>query len=163
MGMALRIAIVACLKYHVYSYKGKLYRQGRKGVIGLDLERCICNKFIYIGEWLKDLVIKLKKIQDNSDIEKLKLELKKKGIYVDDHFGIHSATPMGAKYNKRLKKVEIKEDQLKIDAELEDDKRTANLILDIANTLDSYIQMKAEVSSDHPELGNCLPILDTQV
>ena len=39
----------------------------------------------------------------------------------------------------------------------------ANLIVDIANTLDPYIQMKAEVPSDHPELGNCLPILDTQV
>ena len=49
------------------------------------------------------------------------------------------------------------------DEDMEDDKRTANLIIDIANSIDPHIQMKAEVPSDHPELNNHLPILDTQV
>ena len=43
------------------------------------------------------------------------------------------------------------------------DRRTADIITEIANTIDPSIVMVSEVPSDHPELGNCLPVLDTQV
>ena len=44
-----------------------------------------------------------------------------------------------------------------------EDRRTANMITAIANTIDPSIVMSSEVPSDHPELGNRLPVLDTQV
>ena len=101
VGVALKITIIACLKNHAYNFKGSIFKQGKKEVIGLDLERCICN--IFIGEWCKDLIKLLEKIEENSKIEGLDLKLKKTGIYVDDHYGIHRATPKGGKFNRRQK------------------------------------------------------------
>ena len=46
--MAIRKATEARLKGHDYSYDGKIHGQENKGVIGPDLQRCICN--IYITE-----------------------------------------------------------------------------------------------------------------
>ena len=72
-------------------------------------------------------------------------------------------TPSGAVSDKKEKKIVISQDQLRNEEEKLEDRRTADMITAIANTIDPSIVMSSEVPSDHPELGNRLPVLDTQV
>ena len=57
--------------------------------------------------------------------------------------------------------MEINNEQLVKDEKLEKDRRTANLIVEIANTIDPSIQVVASVPSDFP--NKKLPLLNSQV
>ena len=72
-------------------------------------------------------------------------------------------TPSGAVSDKKEKKIVISQDQLRNEEEKLEDRRTADMITAIANTIDPSIVMSSEVPSDHPELGNRLPMLHTTV
>ena len=58
-------------------------------------------------------------------------------------------------------KIVIDEDQKNIDENLQKDRRTANLMVQIANTVDKSIVMEASVPSDFD--NNKLPLLNSQV
>ena len=60
-------------------------------------------------------------------------------IYVDDQSSIQHATPICAVFDKKKKRILNKEEQIKIDENLEADRRTANLMTEIANTIDASI------------------------
>ena len=148
------------MKNHVYQYNNKFYQQGKKGIIGLDLMRSLAT--IYMIDWSTKFKKRLKEIEDKSDVS-LKLNLKPEmySVYVDDQSGIQEITPVGASFNKRTKKITITEKQKEIDKNLKSDRRTANLITDIANTIDPSIVMTSSVPSDFPE--GKMPLLDCQV
>ena len=64
-------------------------------------------------------------------------------------------------YDPKAKKITIKEDQIKKDKELKADRRTAYLMVQIANSIDPSIVMEASVPSDFVE--NKLPLLNCKI
>ena len=74
---------------------------------------------------------------------------------------LQKPTPVGAKYDHKNKKIIIDEEQVKKDENIKADRRTANLMTIIANTIDNSIVMEAAVPSDFP--NNKMPLLNSQV
>ena len=117
---------------------------------------------LYMIDWTGKLKEKLKLVQENSDKAlKLDLNLEAYSIYVDDESSVQKPTPQGATYNQQENKIEIKHEQMLKDENIEKDRRTANLIVDIANSIDPSIQVVASVPSDFP--NKKLPLLNSQV
>ena len=54
-------------------------------------------------------------IQEKSVGVKINLETELYKMYVDDQSGLQEATPLGATYNKKTKKISISEKQKKLD------------------------------------------------
>ena len=71
--------------------------------------------------------------------------------------------PLGAELNLLEKKITINKEKIKNDEKIPGDKRTFELLKDIANSIDKDLQVTIEVPSDHPQLGNRLPFLDTMI
>ena len=75
------------------------------------------------------------------------------------------AVPYGSTYDKVNKKVyvdknvKLKDTNLNLPA----DKKAFNLLTDIVNTINTELQMKNEVGSDHPDFGYAVPFLDTAI
>ena len=112
--------------------------------------------------WTAKFVERLKKIQENSNKDlNLKLILEAYSIYVDDQSSVQKPTPIGAKYVPEEQKIVIDEEQIEKDTGLEKDKRTANLMTQIANSIDPSIKMEASVPSDFE--NKKLPLLNCQV
>ena len=99
---------------------------------------------------------------ENSDKDLgLKLILECFKVYVDDQSSIQDATPLGAIYDNNENKIVINEEQSVIDKNVHADRRTANLLVSIANSLDPSIVMEASVPSDFQ--NKKLPLLNCQV
>ena len=58
---------------------------------------------------------------------------------MDDENSIHKMTPSGAVSDKKEKKIVISQDQLRNEEEKLEDRRTADMITAIANTIDPSI------------------------
>ena len=113
-------------------------------------------------DWTEKFKEKLKQIQKNSNTDlNLKLILEAYSIYVDDQSSLQKPTPVGAKYDQKENRIIIDEEQVNIDQNLEKDRRTTNLMVNIANSIDPSIQMEASVPSDFP--NKKLPLLNSQV
>ena len=157
-------AVKKLLENQCYEIDDKIYQIIRKGSIGYDLQRCICN--IVMEEHGLEVIDLLKEIKQNTDPE-LEIDLLSDlyFTYVDDIFTKLKAVPNGVTYDKVNKKVyinknvKLRDDNLK----LPEDKKAFNLLTDIVNTLNPELQMKNEVGSDHPELGYAVPFLDTSI
>ena len=106
IGLAIKAAIKATLKNHVYTINGKIHQQGRKGIIGLDLMRALGK--LYMIDWTQKFKAKLKLIQEKSEDITINLEPELYKIFVDDQSSIQEATPVGATYNKKTKKINLK-------------------------------------------------------
>ena len=158
--MAVKAAIKATMKNHTYEYKNRIYQQSRKGIIGIDLMRALAK--LYMIDWSSKFKKRLKEIEENSNAElKLNLRLEAYKIYVDDESNLQKATPKGATFNPRKREIIITEEQLEKDREVKSDRRTANLMTKIANSIDPSIVMEASVPSDFIE--NKLPLLNCKV
>ena len=82
-------------------------------------------------------------------------------IYVDDQSSLQEVTPKGATFDPINQNIKITEEQLKKDENLNADRRTANLMTEIANSIDPSIVMEAAVPSDFEE--GKLPLLNCKV
>ena len=124
--------------------------------MGLDLMRALAK--IFMIDWTNKFKEKLKIIQENSQKElKLNLSLEAFSIYVDDESNVQTPTPIGAKFDAKEMKIVIDEDLKNIDKNLQKDRRTANLMVQIANTVDKSIVMEADFKNGK------LPLLNSQV
>ena len=159
LGLALKIAIMATMKNHVYMFNNKFYQQGRKAIIGLDLMRALAK--LYMIDWSMKFMKRLKEVEEKSSDLKLNLKPELYKVFVDDQSSLQEATPMGATYNKKTKRITITEKQKELDKDLKADRRTANLLTEIANTIDPSILMESVVPSDS-ESGK-MPLLDCQI
>ena len=160
IGLAVKAAIKAIMKNHTLKNNGKNLQQSKKGIMGLDLIRALAK--LYMIDWTEKFIQRLKTIQENSSEDlNLRLILEAYSIYVDDQSSLQKPTPVGAKYDHKNMKIVIDDTQVKNDSGIEKDKRTANLMVDIANHIDPSIKMEASVPSDFP--NNKLPLLNSQV
>ena len=80
---------------------------------------------------------------------------------MDDQSSVQKPTPVGAKYIQNENKIVIDKEQEQKDKQLKNDRRTANLMVEIANSIDPSIKMEASVPSDFP--NEKLPLLNSQV
>ena len=160
IGMTIKAAIKATMKNHTYKFKNKILQQSRKGIMGIDLMRALAK--LYMIDWTAKFKDRLAEIQENSSEDlKLNLNLEAYKIYVDDQSSLQEATPKGATYDPKKKVIIITEEQFDKDKELKADRRTANLMTKIANSIDPSIVMEAAVPSDFPEKK--LPLLNCKV
>ena len=85
------------------------------------------------------------------------------GIYVDDTLNINKVLPKGSRFCSEKKKiifdVEVKNKDEKNDKT--DERRTMDILVEVANSIDKDIVMSGDVPSDF-ENGK-LPFLDTQM
>ena len=117
---------------------------------------------LYMIDWTGKFKERLKEIQKNSHQDlNLRLVLEAFTFYVDDQSSLQKPTPAGAKYDHENMKIVIDKEQLEKDSQIKEDRRTANLMQDIANHIDPSIKMEASVPSDFP--NNKLPLLNSQV
>ena len=143
-----------------FQSNNKNLQQTKKGIIGLDLMRALAK--LYMIDWTAKFKEKLIQIQKNSDTDlNLKLILEAYSIYVDDQSSIQKPTPIGAKFDPKENKIVINKEQAEKDQHMKNDRRTANVMVDIANSIDPSIKMEASVPSDFS--NNKMPLLNSQV
>ena len=116
-----------------------------------------------MDDWSDKLKEKLEQVMIKTEMDDLNLEPDINKVYVDDNTTVCEETPVGAVYNKRSRKVVHSEKQAEKDRKIGADERTAELVTNIANTIDPSIVMKWDAGSKHEELGFKLPVLDTAV
>ena len=129
-----------------------------KGVIGLDLQRSVAR--VYLVNWAIKFVDICNEITKNSAAN-ININPDFFNIYVDDSLGAFRPVPKGAKFIQERQCIETFE----VENEIEDepDRRTFDILVKIANTIDSDIQMTSEVPSDYKDTTGKMPFLDTQL
>ena len=133
------------MENHYYTIIKKIFRQSDGLPIGLDMS--VEAASIYMLLWDEEFLTKLKYLGISTALYKR---------YVDDILMILRCINRGWKYDKLQKKMIFLEDPS--DQLIEDDAYTFGVLLDIANDLDSDIQMTCEVPSMHTD--GRLPVLD---
>ena len=98
---------------------------------------------------------------DGKFLEKVKaagIEIEMYGRYIDDTNIVSEVVKPGWRFCKEMELVVFKEEWLEEDRNTEDDRRTALVIRDIANTIHPMIQMEEDFPSNYRD--GKLPILD---
>ena len=154
ISLALKKGIQATMKNHLYMLDGKVYHQSEGGPIGLQLTGAIARTFMLW--WDKKLMEKLREAT-----KKIRWECHMYLRYVDDGNIVCTPFPPGSKIEGDSIVVEGCDD---ISAESRDrpaDKRTAEIVKTIANTLCEFIQVEIDYPSAHEAIR--MPILDLEV
>ena len=154
LALAVTEGIRACLEGHVYKVGDRIFLQKGGGPIGLELTGAVSRAFM--ARWDK---LYLKRVKDAG----IKMHMYER--YVDDSNQVATVPPKGAKYDKRKKKVIVKEiekeDVEAVDSAKEKEERLTSILKEIANDVMPCIEMEA----DWPEKNSDkkLPILDMKV
>ena len=80
-------------------------------------------------------------------------------IFVDDKNGLFQSLPPGTEYKNG--KLVYNEDKAESDKVIPNDKITMDVVREVANNIESMIQMTSDVSSNYPD--NKVPMLDVKV
>ena len=151
LGKVLELAIVKVFGSNVYKFAGKIYLQTDGARIGLDLS----------GE-IGRLVMALYDVtfMELCDANKVHMDLNQR--YVDGDDLVQPAIPRGYRLNNKakiaFKQVCLEEDK---DGNLANAERTMNIMVNLANTIDSNIVMMGDCPSKH-EMGR-VPMLDLDI
>ena len=144
---SLAIFCKVIMNLHVYSFGGKTMLQEGFGCIG-DRAIGVIATLIMIW-WCRNLKKKLEEVNIVNELMK---------IYVDDFNGIFQPVKAGLQY--RDGKLVHNVEKEKKDENIPDDKRTMNVVKDIANSIDSMITMTIDVPSKHQD--GKVPMLDVK-
>ena len=151
VSLALRKGIMAVIKNHMYRFNERIYLQKEGGPIGLQLTGAIARIFML---WWDRKV----KEQINNAMADIDFQLHMYMRYVDDCNIVCTALPT----NSRLEKGKVVIDHSgNCGNDEPPDKRTAEIIKEIANGICNFI----EVEIDYPSAHNYkyMPILDIEV
>ena len=152
VGMAVAAAVETVFDHHYFKFDGKVYRQLDGACIGMDLAVELCA--IYMLVWDTKFLGKLDELG-------VVVWLYKR--YVDDCSVALPEINRGWRFNSVSGTMEFDLGLMEEQRESGEgpDKRTFDVLLDIANSIDSDIQFTAEVPSTQP--NGRLPMLDTEV
>ena len=151
--IAFEILIKAAMKNHLYSFNGDLRRQNKDGAIGNILTGAL--GVLYTVFWCKAFLDKVEIA--TSELTEFVIYLLR--IYIDDQNVACEALPTGARLvNER---VVIVDSEVEADKLIPSDQRTAKIMLEIANSVSSFIQLTSDCPSLHP--NGFMPLLDLQV
>ena len=151
--VAFEILIKAAMENHLYSFNGDLRRQSKGGAIGNILTGAL--GVLYTVFWCKAFLDKVK--DATSELTDFVIYMLR--IYIDDQNVACEALPPGARLvNGR---VVIVDSEVEADKLIPSDQRTAKIMLGIANSISSFIQLTSDCPSLHP--NGFMPLLDLQV
>ena len=132
ISLALMHGIRAVMTHHLYTFKGETYLQTEGGPIGLELTGSLARVFMLW--WDKQFLSAVE-----TATSEIGYELFMYKRYVDDCNMAGKSIPLGARLKDN--KVVIDEDCVEADRALSADKRTAELIQQIANNICEFIQV----------------------
>ena len=151
--LALKEMVKVCMESHTYSIGTDCKLQSDGGSIGLKLSGAVGK--VYMGHWCKSFKEKLRIA--TTDLIDFAIHLYK--YYVDDHNVILEALPPGARLVEG--KVKVIAEKVESDILIPADKRTAEIMQKIANTVCEYTTMEIDFPSNYHD--GWMPILDNQV
>ena len=144
----LKVGLHVVMKNHTYEFANTIRKQREGGPIGLDLTGTIAK--IFMKWWDRQLLGKM---------EDAGMVIKMYERYIDDINNCIKQTPLGARYiDGRL---EITEETKQADKGIPADKRTFEIVSQIANSIHRNIQIEIDVPSNY--MDGKLPILDLKV
>ena len=144
----MKIGLLVVMKNHTYEFAKTIRKQKEGGPIGMDLTGTIAK--IFMKWWDTKLLEKM---------EEVGLTNKMYERYIDDINKCMKQTPPGIRYeNGRLVNSEETET---LDKDKPADKRTMEVISQIANSIHPNIQVEIDVPSNYRD--NKMPILDLKV
>ena len=148
VGCLVRHAIKLVMKNHFYFYDNKIMKQDKGGAIG--------NK---LTERLGKILMKRHSQRYLKLLEELELKNEVFGAYVDDTTDVLVAVDPGVRYEdgRLVKKEELVEE----DEDVPEDKRTMEVLKDMANTVYECVQFTVDCPSSH--LEGKVPVLDLKV
>ena len=148
VSLALSKTVNACMYYHYYKLGNTIKRQSDGGAIGVDLTNEVSCLFML--RWDRRFKSKLKKLGIVTIIYRR---------YVDDITVVMSRIMPGWKYNAKSDKMEFHSDQVQSDSEIPDDRRTMEILCQVANSI-SELRFTYDCPSLNP--SGTVPILDMQ-
>ena len=152
IGLALEVGIKAVMQGHMYQLDGKIHLQSEGGPIGLELSGALARVIMLI--WDRELLQKLNRAAADTTWD-LYTYLR----YVDDGNCVAEEAPLGMRFERG--KFIVKQDLIEEDKLVPGDKRTAELVAKVANSIFKFIQIETDFPSNHP--NNMVPILDLKV
>ena len=147
LSLAISVGVKKVMSNHTYMVGDDCYLQMGGGAIGLELTGALSRPFMQ--RWDRIFLEMVKR-------SGIKMKLYKR--YVDDSNQVAKVPPIGAKYDKTLKKVVFDEQEVRLSEK--DDARLARILKDIANQVQDGIKMEAEFPSN--DAGK-MAILDMNV
>ena len=152
VALALKKGIQAVMKNHLYVSEDKVYKQREGGPIGLQVTGAIARAFMVW--WDQKLMTRMR--DATSEIEwKCHMYMR----YVDDGNIICTPFPVGSKESDG--KIRVQEGDRESDISVPDDRRTAEIVQKVANSICDFIQVEVDYPTAHDNLH--MPILDLEV
>ena len=133
-----------------------LRKQSEGGAIGSTLTGAVA--VLYTIRWSKEFKARLS--EATTEIPNFKLFMLK--FYIDDGNILSSAFPLGSRMCEDGK-IRIIESEIESERNIPEDKRTAELYLQVANSISDFIKLTVDYPSLHQDTGGYMPILDLQV
>ena len=149
---ALRILIETAMSNHIYTWDKNIKKQSKGGAIGSDLTGEL-GVFIMLV-WSSVFSDKVKKATESIP----DWELHMQQIYVDDCDMITDPLPPGSRLIDQ--RIVIVEEEVDKDCDIPADKRTAEILTAIGNSIFNFIRLTCDYPSAHP--SGLMPILDIQ-
>jgi hypothetical protein len=134
--------------FFFYQFNGKVFKQQKGGPIGLEITGVLAR--LVMLWWDRTFVDKLRMLE---------IDLLMYLRYVDDRNLSLEAVEPGLTFKDG--KLFILQEEVEADRDIPADKRTANCIKTVANTISFMIIMEEECPSNHP--SGKMPILDLEV
>ena len=148
MKKVFKIALELLLQKHCYRFNGEIKKQKKGGPIGLDITGVIAK--IFMCWWDERLL---------EGIRKAKIEVFLYKRYVDDINTCVEVVKPGMRWNGET----LVYDHALVDEDeqIEDDKRTFDIIIQIGDAIHSSIKLEVDVPSNHDD--GKIPSLDLKV
>ena len=142
VSLALRKGIIAVMKNHIYRFNEKIYLQKEGGPIGLQLTGAIAR--IFMLWWDREV-----KERINNAMADIDFQLHMYMRYVDDCNIICTALPTSSRLENGKVVIDHNRDHNDDEHEEPPDKRTAEVIKEIANGICSFIKVEIDYPSTH--------------
>ena len=153
--LALKELVKVCMNSHTYSVGADGRLQSGGGPIGLKLSGAVSK--VFMVNWCKKF--KSKMMITTADLPDFDFAIHLYKFYVDDHNLVVEALPPGARLVAG--KVEVVAEEVQGDMLIPTDKRTAELMKEVANSVCEFTKMEVDFPSDN--LDGWMPILDNKV
>ena len=151
--MALEQGILTVFKHHYYSFGQEIKLQTDGGPIGLKISGAV-GKVVMMA-WVRDFKIKM--CEATATLPNSEQYLHQ--LYVDDNNVVMEELPLGARLVDG--KFMVVDEMVEADNLVKSDKRTAELAMELANTLCPYLQMEVDYPSKNP--SGWMPMLNLEV
>merc|ERR1711954_300729 len=147
MSEVIAFAVKFVMNNHIYVFDGNVYLQENEGSIGIRLTGLLAEIIMII--WCKKFSSQMEEIGVQNDLL---------SRFVDDLTVLPTVIPPGFRFENG--KLNLHKELIDEDIEVEDDKRTMDIIQKIANSINENLQVTYDIPSNHED--KMVPILDVK-